>query len=736
MKCSFFENRPYIENEYEEAKWIENSGLNRNELSYALKQYIDDELIDLPMPLLRAKAFEFFLEHAQIQINPCSMFADKVNLGIDYRKFAGRDIFEENVYRRYREEILGTYMPEDYQKRNLAENIGIGFADADYWHTLPEWPNVIALGIPGLIERAEQAKRKKELEGTLTDKQIIFYDSVIISYKAILKYMTRLWKEAQNYDLIEFTECLSRLLKGAPQNFYDVLEISLLFLNMAEIGVERVRSFGRIDQMYYPYYKKDLESGTYTADQMKEMLKYFYMKCFAAKRFADQPFAICGLDENGNDATNPLTWILLDVYDELNIPNPKIHVCCHPGMSKELLRKCLKLIRKGTSSICLINGETVVKGYEKIGISREEAIQYVPFGCYEPILIGKEEPMIGASWLNMAKAVEFVFTGGIDMRTGVRFSKETSLDLPTYEAFENAFFEQLKDLIDFTKGNIDKQLQFNMQLNPSPVYSGTLTSCIEKGKDIFDGGTKYHNISIKCCGIATVVDSLLMVKKFVYDDKKLTFEEMKEVLENDWAGHELLRKQIRHCPLKYGNHIAEVDALMNKVYKFVASMLAGTMTAAGGRYRIGCDSITNNIYFGKFMAATPDGRKAGEPFSKNFCASNGMDRNGITAYILSVTSMDTTDFLDGAVLDFILHHTAVEGDEGLDAMQRMIETYFEKGGYAIQGNIVDLATLLAAKREPEKYQTLQVRVCGWNEYFVNMDEDVQNQFIKQLQVVG
>lgn len=734
---SFAENREFVEYEYERAHWIEESGLDAAALAAALNEYVLNELKDEPMPIKRAKAFTFLLEHAQIEINPHTPFSDKLNIGIDYSgNAAGRDLFDINFFQRIRHEVLSANMPEDYAKRNLATAIGLCYADSDYWHTLPDWENVIKLGIPGLLRRAEEKKAEWAEKGELSGDKCLFYDSVILSYKAILMYMKRLYDASLSYDVPEFTACVKNLMEREPRDLYEVMELCFIFLNMEEIGVERARSFGRIDQLYLPYFRRDLESGRFTLEEIKELIRYFYIRCQAAKRFADQPFAICGVDENGRDATNELTRLLLDVYDGMGIHNPKIHVCCHPGMPRELLRKLLSMIRGGSGSICLISNEAIIKAYEKIGISRQESQTYTPFGCYEPILVGLEEPMIGASWLNMSKAVEFALNGGRDVRTGKEFSENTPLHFDSYEEFKNAFFTHLTYIIEFTKDNIEKQNRFHMQVNPSPIYSGTLTSCMDRGRDVFNGGMKYHNISIKCCGIATVVDSLLMVKKFVFDDHVIGFDELRKCLENNWKGYETLHQKILRCPLRYGNHNAEADALTREVYKFAAGLIVNKPTPEGGRYRMGCDSITNNIWLGGSMAATPDGRMAGEPFSKNFNAVNGMDRGGVTAYMLSVLSMDATDFVDGAVMDFVLHPSAVEGEAGLDAFEQLITTYFRMGGCSIQGNIMNLEMLKEAREHPEKYRTLQVRVCGWNEYFVEMSREVQDMFIHQLEGVS
>ena len=731
MRLNFSENRPLIEQEYEHPRWLTQSGLPAEELSRELRRFVDEHQTE-PMPLLRAKAFGFLLDHAQIAINPSTPFADKINLGIDYSNYAGQDLFAKQLYHRFHREVLEREIPDAFRKRNLAEELGVCFADADFWHTLPDWGNLLNYGFSGLKERAERYKSEKAAAGVLTARQAIFYDSVIISFTAILRYIGRLRDASRAFDIPEYTACLDALLVRAPGNLYEVMEATLLYLNMEETGVERARTLGRIDQSYLPYFRGDLQNGTYSEEEIRELFRYFFIKFQAAKRFADQPFTICGVKEDGTDASNELTRLILDVYGELGVCNPKIHVCCRDDTPEDLLQKCAKLIQRGNNSFCFINDEMVYKGYEKIGIPREISRNYIPFGCYEPGLPGLEEPMIGASWLNIPKAVEFALNGGRDVTTGEQFCRAVPASFKTYEDFYRAFLEKLREIVEFTIDNILLQDRYHMQINPSPVYSATEDSCMERGRDVFDGGMRYHNTSIKCCGIATAVDSLLAVKRFVYEKGAATLEEMKRAIAADWKGYEALRLRIRNDPVKYGNHLPEPDALAHDIYKFLAGLIVGRPNQTGGVFRLGCDTITNHVTFGKRMGATPDGRRAGEAVSKNFNAVNGMDRNGITAYLESVCAMDMSDFLNGAVTDFILHPSAVEGEKGVETIVQLIKTYFRMGGYAIQGNIVDLETLLAARRNPEKYRTLQVRVCGWNEYFVEMDPDVQMEFIRQL----
>ncbi len=732
MINGFYNNRSQLDNEYECPNWNKASGQDAETLSENLKAFVDEH-IDMPMPMLRAKTFEYLLANAQIEINPCNIFADKINIGINYEKYAGDDIFTTNLFRRFDKEVQEHEISVEYRRNLQAERIGIGTAWADYWHTVPDWNEVLRLGFSGLLKRAEDIKAEKAATGALSQEQEFYYDSVIISYRAVMNYIRRLHEESLNYNIPHYTDCLKHLLYNPPQTMYQVLETACLFLTVMEIGVERVRSLGIIDKMYYLFYKTDIVSGRYSEEEIREMFRYFFNKLNAAKRFAAQPLTLCGINPDSAGEENELTFLILDIYGELGNINPKIQFRYHQGISDRLMEKVLKLIRNGCSNIVFINDEAVYRGYEKIGISREVSRKYVPIGCYEPVLMGKEDAMICNTFINIAKAVEFAVSGGKDILTGEVFGLQTPEEFATFRDFCKSFYEHLDYLIEFFIDNIDKQTRLSTKINPSPVLSGTVKSCMERGKGYFEGGMQYNNTTIKCYGIATTVDSILAVKKLVFDEKLLTFRQLQEALQNDWKGYEKIQRIIKHDRNKYGNNLDEPDRLMCDIFNHLAGKIVGRKNARGGVYRFGSDSITIALKEGKKTGATPDGRNAYEPISKNLCAVSGMERTGVTALMQSILKLAHDSFLGSEVLDYIVHPSAVQGEAGIKAMNAMFRTYFDKGGIALQGNIINAESLLEAQRDPRKYQNLQVRLCGWNEYFVNLTPVQQNEFIKQTQ---
>ncbi len=729
MKHNFYRYRDILNNEYENPCPECLFGEDKKTVSDVLNKLKNDNP-DMPSPLLRAYMYEYVLTHASIEINPYSIFAGKIRDGVTYAEYAHNDGVLEQFSYRQRIEVYDKKLPEVMSRKRLAEKLGICSVSADFWHAVPDWEQLYRFGLSGLLRRAEDTRAAKAADGTLSEAQRVFYDGVIITYRAILAYVKRLYNASLGYNLGEYSRCLLRLQTEAPHDLYEVLELTLIFMNAFELGCERARTLGRIDILYYPYYQTSLAEG-YTQEDIRELFRYFFTKFHSARRFANQPLELCGVSVDGLAGENELTSLILDVWEELGNDNPKLHIHYHSGISDTIMRRLLKILRSGKSSMVFLNDETVFRGYEKIGIPRHISRSYVALGCYEPIILGIEDPMVGTAWINMAKAVEFAINGGKDIITGENFGPRTPEEFDSWESFYRAFLTQLDCLVDFVTDTVDQMLKYNTEANPSPVYSGVTQSCIERGRDIFDGGVRYSNTSFKCFSAATTVDSLLAVRRLVYEEGAVTLDELCRILQNNWEGQESLRLKVKNSPEKYGCGCAAADELARDIYAHISKRLSGRHNTAGGRWRIGADSITYNYSYGRTTSATPDGRLKGEPLSKNLSASPGMDREGVTALILSATVIDHTDLLDGAVLDFLLHPSSVQGEEGLEAMLKLVKVYFARGGMAIQGNVLDAERLIDAQKNPQAYPTLQVRVCGWNEYFNAMSKQSQDAFIEQ-----
>ena len=727
IMMKYADNEKWIRNEYVQAHFNPESGLDAAALESKVRTFFENSA-GMSSVMQRARSFEIIMREAQIEVNPHTLFADKINLGIRYGVWAGPSFYERIYVERY-DRIFSERIPKKWAQRQFAKKAGISIPDTDFWHTCPDWNDVMRLGIPGLRKRLAEARNAKEKEGALDAETAEFYDASLLCYDSILAYMDRLYKEAVRVGNREFAECIGALSEHEPRTLYQAMELSLFYMTVEEIGRERCRSLGNLDNLFFPFYKEALESGALDREEIKDLFRFYFTKINAGKRYADQPICFGGYDGKGETAVSEMTELALDVYAELVISNPKLHIRYNEKFPDKILLKLMGMIREGNNSIVILNDATIIKAYGKIGVPAEIAARYLPLGCYEPAIPGYEDARICGSWINLAKAVELAVHGGIDSNSGEYFMLHTDPEPPTFEDFYKIYLEHLKSFVDFTMDSINSQVRFSYEINPHPVYSATLKDCVENGKDIFNNGMNVRNSSIKVFAIGTAVDSLLAVKHYVYEEKEIGLSALSDLLKNNWKGGEILRMKILKDTRKWGNNIAEADELARDIYKHMEKWIVNVPNGNGGVYRMGADSVNFAEEYGHGTGATPDGRLNGMPLSKNMRPVNGMERNGLTAFLSSALQIDQTAFVDGAPLDIMLHPSAVEGEKGIKMLAATIKEYFRRGGVSVQCNIVGAEILMAAQKNPELYPNLQIRVCGWNEYFVNMSKVVQQDFI-------
>ena len=326
-----------------------------------------------------------------------------------------------------------------------------------------------------------------------------------------------------------------------------------------------------------------------------------------------------------------------------------------------------------------------------------------------------------------------VITNGIDLSSGREHGLKTG-KINSYPEFVDAVKRQIAYMTDRLTGYIVQIEKHYGEINPDPLLSCQYDESIAKGVDVYEGGAKYNSSSFYFYCIASLTDSMAAVKELVFEKQLLSFDELCTALRNNWKGYERIQAAARALPEKYGNNNETADRISAEMADYAASLVNNRPNGRGGVFKAALFSIDSFVYYGRKTMATPDGRSAGEPLSKNLCASVGMDRRGITALINSVTKLDLSKFPTGSVLDIVVHPSAVAGEDGLEAFLGLLKTYFRLGGFAMHGNVFNSETLRDAQKHPEKYRNLQVRVCGWNVFFVNLSKTEQDVFIKQAEL--
>lgn len=708
-----------LRNQFDNIRWIEESGASAEELKGMYDAFMKNS-VDMPKSVIKAKTFAMILKNARIAIDTDDIFQDKI-FGADGLLSKQRGTWEN--------EIRQKFLKDEFSKVCDAYDTGSYSAYSDFGHTSPNSKLLVEVGFVGLLERINGYSEREDL----TQKQKDFYTSCKTVLEAIIDFIKRLAKETEKTNK-ENSTALYNLANGKPQNIYEAMQLLVLYFFLHEyVGATRVRTLGRLDVMLYPFYKNDLENGTYTKSEIKEMIKFFFNKFWSAKVPYDLPLCLTGIDEDGKEVTNELSYLLVETYNELDIYSPKIHIRVSDKTPESFIKQVLKCIRGGNSSFVFVSDNTAVKSLIGVGIEEKDALNYVPIGCYEPAVWGKEIGCTGNGMANVAKAVEFAITNGTDLRSGKQISIKTGA-INTYGDFIFAVKAHIKYMVECAMDYIRKIEKYYGEIGIDPLLSAMYDRSAETGTDVFEGGAKYNNSSYYIACIASLVDSICAVKRLVFEEKRVGLDELCDILKNNWEGNEKLRLSAKNIPEKYGNGNPVADEITKDIGDYCALLINNKPNGRGGVFKAAVFSIDDFVYFGNKTMATPDGRKAGEVLSKNICATVGQDKNGITALINSATKIDHSKYPNGTVLDVVLHPSAVSGEEGLDDFYSLLKTYFKKGGMALHGNVFNPEDLKKAQKDPEKYKNLQVRVCGWNAYFVNLSKTEQECFIKQSEM--
>jgi len=535
----------------------------------------------------------------------------------------------------------------------------------------------------------------------------------------------------------------------APRDFWEALQ----YYWFVHVGVTTEYntwdSFnpGRLDQNLYPFYKKGLEEGTLTREWAKELLEAFWVK------FNNQPappkvgvtaeesgtytdFALInvgGLKPDGSDGANELSYLILDVIEEMRLLQPSSMVQVSAKNPDSLLLRALKIVRTGFGQPSIFNTDAIVQELMRQGKAVEDARKGGSSGCVEAGAFGREAYIL-TGYFNMPKVLEITLNNGVDPRTGKKIGLETGdpRNFGSFEELLSAFEKQMKHFIDIKiRGNNVIEKLFATYL-PSPFLSLFIDDCIAKGKDYHNGGARYNTRYIQGVGLGTITDMLTSLKYNVFDQKLITMDEMLRALSQNFKGYERLRDHLINKTPKFGNDDDYADEQARRVFDLYFGLIDGRPTVCGGKYRINLLPTTVHVYFGKVTGATPDGRLAGEPVSEGISPVQGMDRKGPTAVIKSEGKLDHIK-TGGTLLNQKFTPQLLADDEGLAKLKDLIRSYFRLMGHHIQFNVVTAETLREAQKHPEKYRDLIVRVAGYSDYFVDCAKELQDEIIRRTE---
>lgn len=679
---------------------------------------------DDPIVTRRSEAINYMLCNARIKINPLSVFADGIEenwMIAKLRRIAETEQFKRNF-------------PDLFEYHSDVVDCCAFAADADYSHLCPDWGKLLSVGIPGIISEADSYLSASDGDA---DKES-FYRSVKTVYSGILSLFDRyLGIIGESENEIKLKSVLESLKVGAPNNLHEAMQLQLtVFTCIQEFDHNYIRTLGRLDELFLPFYENDLRNGA-TEEEERELIRYYLFEYHLKKVGSNTPFMLCPFLENGNDASNKLTDIILTEYASLGVHDPKIQILYRPDLPDRVLKVAAKSITKGNNSFVFVNDRVAREALINNGADEKDALDYSLVGCYEPLCSHKHIAGTCNGKINVPKAIEAALLCGKCMLTEkvIGLMCKSPDEYKTFEEFYDEVKHQLRHFIDMTIAVTNAKELAYKTINSTPFMSPLTDDCMAKGLDSYHGGVRYFDSSVDVFGIGTAADALCVIKKLVFSDKEISLGELAKILKNDWKDCEALRlKCLKNYP-KYGNGDKEADGIANDLFEFSAGLINGRQNSKGGVYRLGTFSIDWAYSFGQKTGASADGRHAKEPVSKNMCPSIAADKNGVTAVIRSALTFDYTKVPNGTVLDIMLHSSAVSGDDGINVLVSLIKAFMSGGGFAIQFNIFDSEALKDAKKNPQKYPNLQVRLCGWNVYFNNLTEYEQDAIIRQSEAL-
>jgi formate C-acetyltransferase len=604
-------------------------------------------------------------------------------------------------------------------------------------HVIAGYEKVLAVGIGGLTAETEAA--------IVEQGETPFRKAALIVCRAAANIIQRYGKEAEqlahesagsarlHYTRVA-TACQWVAVKP-PRDFFEAVQLLCL---VHEIIITEQRSgslsLGRFDRYLAPFYERDKASDRINIESAADIVEAFFLKLASNPR-TFQNLTVGGYDSQNGYCCNDLTHIVLKTCLKLHKDQPLLTLRWHPSMPADLWEDILNLINTGSGFPALFNDEICIKAKQRCGISNQDAEQYAIVGCVELSASGREYSHTEGLRINWLKVLELMLNHGQCLISGEKFILAEPMDLETIHRFDDFYAWFKRELRHFTTTAIRAAniLDGNIPHHwPSPFLSATMDNCIQSGLDVTAGGTIYNNSAINAAGMANVVDSLLAIRKYVFETRAYTLSEMAAMLKRNFAGNEPAGRMVFHQCARFGSDV-EAAQMMADLTSYFHSLVIVCSNPRGGNWEMGFYSVDSHAWLGERTGASPDGRRKGYSLANGISPVQGTEKYGPTETIHAVVTPDHTCFGNGMVLDLKFHPHFFTPSAHRQSFRHMIETYFDMGGMEIQFNVVDRQTLLDAQSHPEQYRDLIVRVSGFSAYFTTLRTSVQNEIIDRTE---
>ncbi len=593
--------------------------------------------------------------------------------------------------------------------------------------------------------------RKEQLKGMrlATEAIIIFAQR---HAKALKNAASECADATRKAELQKMAEICEWVPAHAPRNFWEALQM-YWFVHVGvitEFNTWDAFNPGRLDQHLWPFYQAGLADGSLTEETARELLQSFWVKfnnqpappkvgVTAAESGTYTDFALInvgGVKQDGSDGVNDLTFLILDVIEEMRLLQPSSMVQISKKNPDRYIDRALKIVKTGFGQPSMFNTDAIIQELLRQGKSITDARCGGASGCVEAGAFGKENYSL-TGYFNMPKVLEITLNNGVDPRTGKKIGLETGdpRSFETYEELFDAFKAQMKHFIQIKlKGNDTIEQLYATKL-PAVFLSVLISDCIKNGKDYHAGGARYNTNYIQGVGLGTITDCLSSLKYNVYDQRACSMSEMLKMLESNFNDTEMFRQRLLNKTPKFGNDDDYADNLMKDVFEVYFNEIDGRPNTKGGSYRINLLPTTVHVYFGSVIGALPDGRPAKDPLSEGVSPVQGADRKGPTAVMKSVAKMDHVR-TGGTLLNQKFTPEFLSTDEGIAKVRQLVRGYFRMDGHHVQFNVVTAEMLREAQQHPEKYRDLIVRVAGYSDYFGDLSKELQNEIILRTEHEG
>ncbi|MDF2611185.1 MAG: pyruvate formate-lyase [Lachnospiraceae bacterium] len=629
-------------------------------------------------------------------------------------------------------------------------------------HFVINFNRILKSGYEGIRKECEEHLAELELSNPNDMDKIIFYKAILVVCDAVEIYAQRYANEAlrqagicqdlgRKKELETIAKVCERVPKHPAETFYEAVQSTLFLQIISQIESDGTGlSTGRLDYFLYPYYEKDVREGRLTKEFAEELMDSLWLKMGEvievwneedSKFFGGHPISqtitLGGTFADGRDSTNELSYICLETTARIKMPQPSVCVRIHKHTPREFLLKCADVARLGLGMPAFYNDDVAIVSLMDRGVTLKHAREnFAVAGCVEMGLQGQMCHFANSGYFSLLKALEVTLNDGLDPKTGKQVGPHTGdiSTLKTYDDLYKAFMEQVQYALKHMVATTNVVNTMHGRLLTLPFISSFTEDCLGRGKEVHDGGALYNHDGPQGVGLADTADSLAAIKKLVYGEKVLELKELLEALKADFNGHELTRvKLIKDAP-KFGNNDPYVDNIAREVASMYCETVNSYPNPRGGHFVAGMYSVSANVPIGTFIGASANGRKAYAPVADACSPTHGVDKNGPTQAAMSIAALDHAIVANGTQYNQKYHPNTLAGQKGLESLSHVIETFFHKGGYHIQFNVVSAETLRAAQKNPEKYRNVVVRVAGYTCFFVDLPKMTQDDVIDRTEM--